>query len=93
MEEAIEEGRHGRGVAEQLPPVVHGTIRREQRGRPFVAAHDELEEVLGGGVGEPAHAEVIDDEERHGGQLGEVCLAGVGEGGLGEFLEQDVASR
>ena len=32
----------------------------------LVAAHDELEQVLGGGGGQLAHAEVVDDEQRHG---------------------------
>ena len=34
--------------------------------------------------------EVVDDEQGHAGQLGQVGLAGVGEGGLGELLEEGV---
>jgi hypothetical protein len=37
-----------------------------------------------------AHAEVVDDEERHGGQLGEVCLPRAVEGGVREFFQQRV---
>ena len=90
MEQAVEERGDGRGVAEELPPVLDGTIRGEDRGGPLVAAHDELEEVLGGGVGQLPHAEVVDDEQGDAGQLGEVGLAGVGEGGLGELFEEGV---
>jgi hypothetical protein len=42
--------------AEQLAPVVDRTVRCEQRADALVAAHDELEEVLGGG-GDLPHAE------------------------------------
>ena len=44
MQEAMEERGHRRGVAEQLAPVVHEPIGRQQRRRPFVAAHDQLED-------------------------------------------------
>ena len=37
-----------------------------------------------------AHAEVGDDEQRDGGQLGEIRLARLGERGLGERFEQGV---
>ena len=41
-------------------------------------------------MGQLAHPKVIDDEERNGGQLGEVGLAGLGECGLGQFFKQRV---
>ena len=66
VEQAIEQRGDGGGVAEQLAPVVDGAVRREERGRALVAAHDELEEVFGGGVRQLPHAEVVDDEQRHG---------------------------
>ena len=69
---------------------MYRSIRGEQCGRPLVAAHDELEQVLGGGVGQLAHAEVVDDEQGHAGQLGQIVLAGVGERGLGELFEEGV---
>src|SRR4029453_13852034 len=40
VEQAIEEGGDGRGVAEQFPPVLDGTVRGDERRRSFVAAHD-----------------------------------------------------
>ena len=63
MEQAIEQRRDGGGVAEQLPPVFDRSVRGEDRGGPLVAAHDQLEQVLGRGVGQLAHAEVVDDEQ------------------------------
>ena len=66
MEQPIEQRGDGGGVAEQLAPVVDGSIRSEQCRRPLVAAHDDLQEILGGGVRQFAHAEVVDDEQRHG---------------------------
>ena len=58
-----------------------------------MAAHNQLEQVLGGGLEQLAHAEVVDDEQVRAGQLGEVVLAGVGERRLGEFFEEGVRSR
>jgi len=37
-----------------------------------------------------AHAEVVDDQQRHRRKLGEVVLAGAGKRGLGEFFEERV---
>ena len=90
MEQAVEQCGDGGGVTEELPPVVDRTIRGKHRGGPFVAAHAQLEQVLGGGMRQLAHAEVIDDEQRHAGQLGQIGLAGVGERCLGEFFEEGV---
>ena len=56
----------------------------------FVAAHDELQQILGGGVRQLAHAEVVDDQQRDGGEIGEVLLAGAVERGVGDLLEQRV---
>ena len=39
-----------------------------------VSTHDQLDQVLGGGAGELAHAEVGDDEQRDSGQVGEERL-------------------
>ena len=36
------------------------------------------------------HAEVVDDQERHRGELREILLAGADERRLGEFFEQRV---
>jgi len=62
MEKPIEQCGDGRGVAEQLAPIIDRSIRGQQRRGAFIASHDQLEQVFGGGVGELAHAEVVDDE-------------------------------
>src|SRR6266542_2105362 len=74
MEQPIEQRGDGGGVAEELAPVFHGTIRRDERGRFFVATHDDLEEILGRGVRQLAHGEIVDQEERDGGELRQVWL-------------------
>ncbi len=74
VEEAVEERADRGDVAEQLPPVLHGAIRGQQSAHPFVPPHDQLEEILGGGGGEPAHGEIVEDEE---GDLGCVRKAGL----------------
>jgi hypothetical protein len=58
MEETIEHSGDRSSVAKKLPPVLHR--------RRFVTAHYDLQEILGGSQWELAHAEIIDDEQRHG---------------------------
>ena len=90
MQEPVEQRGNGGAVAEELAPLVDRAVGGEHRGGPLVTAHDQLEQVLGGGVGQLAHAEVVDDEQVRAGQLGEVFLAGLGERRLGEFFEEGV---
>ena len=56
----------------------------------LVAAHDQLEPVLGGSVRQLAHAEVVDDEQGHAGHFGHVVRVGVGERGLCELFKEGV---
>ena len=42
VQEAVEEGGDRGGIAEQLAPVLHGAVRGQDRGRPLVAAHDDI---------------------------------------------------
>ena len=90
VEEAIEERADGGDIAEELAPVLDRPVRAEQRADPLVAALDELEEVLGRGGRELPHAQVIDDEEGDGRELGHPLAARAGERGIGELLEQPV---
>ena len=90
MQEPVEQRGDRGGVPEELSPLVDRPVGGEHRGGPLVAAHDQFEQVLGGGVGQLAHAEVVDDEQVRAGQLGEVVLAGLGERCLGEFFEEGV---
>src|SRR2546428_1325282 len=90
VEEAIEERADGGDIAEELAPVLDRPVRAEQGADPLVAALDELEEVLGRGGREFPHAQVIDDEEGDGRELGHPLAAGAGERGVGELLEESV---
>jgi hypothetical protein len=65
MQQAIEECGDGCGISEKLAPIIDRAIRCQQRRGPFVAAHDQLEEVFGGGVRRLAHPDVIDDQQWH----------------------------
>ena len=75
VEQAIEHRGDRGGVAEQPSPVVDGPVRGEQRARPLVAAHDQLEQIFGRAGRKLAHAEVVENEQRHARQFGEVVLA------------------
>ena len=88
VQQAVEQRGDGRGIAQQLPPVVDGSVRREQGRGPLVAAHDQLQEVFGRGVRQLAHPEVVDDEERDGAQRSEEGLARAVERGLGDLLNE-----
>ena len=88
MEQSIEECGDCGGVAEELAPIVDGPIRREDRRGAFVAAHDQLEQIFGSGVRELAHAEVVHDEQRDGGEVSEVLLARAVEGSVGELFDE-----
>lgn len=90
VQEAIEQRGDGGGVAQQLAPVVDGSVRRQERGRPLIAAHDDFEQIFGRGVRQFAHAEIIDDEQRDRGQLGQEILARALERRVGDLLEQDM---
>lgn len=90
MQQAVEERGHRGGVAEQFAPVIDGSVRRQDRRRAFVAAHDELQQILASGVRQFPHAEIIDDEERDRPDVGEVRFAGAGDRGVGELLKQRV---
>jgi len=62
MQQPVEHRTNCGNIAEQLAPVLHGTIGCQQRAKAFIAAHDDFQQILGGGVWEFAHAEVVDDE-------------------------------
>jgi hypothetical protein len=62
MQQPIEHCADCCDIAEQLAPVLNRTIGSQQGAETFVAAHNDFQQVLGGGVWEFAHAEVIDDQ-------------------------------
>ena len=90
MEEAIEHGTDGGDIAEQLAPIFHRAIGSEQSAGALVAAHDDLQQVLGGGMWKFAHAEVIENEEGDSSDGFHVGFSGAVDDGFGEFLQQHV---
>jgi hypothetical protein len=48
LQEAVQDGRGGRDVAEELGPVLSGAVGGDDGGEPLVAAHDDVEQILGG---------------------------------------------
>ena len=63
MEQPVEHGAHCRNVGQQLAPVIHRTVRSQQRTGAFVTAHHDLQQILGGGLRQLAHAEIVDDQQ------------------------------
>ena len=74
----------------QRTPVLDWTVRREDGAGPLIAAHDDLEQVLGGVRRELAHTEIVDDEQGHRGELVHVLLASLVEDGVHELFDEDV---
>ena len=90
MQQAIEHGADSGNIAEKFTPVINWALGCEQRAEAFVAAHDDFQQIFGGGVREFAHTEVVDDEQRHGGDRFHVLFAAAVGDGVGQFIEQDV---
>lgn len=59
---------NGGRVAQQFAPLFHRAVRGHHRAGPLVASHHDFQEFFGRGQRQPAHAGVIDDEQRHGEQ-------------------------
>ena len=49
MEQPVEHGADRGDIAEQLAPVFDRTVRREQCTGALIAAHHDLQQILGGG--------------------------------------------
>jgi hypothetical protein len=60
VEQPVQHGAHGGGIAQQLAPVLDRAVRSQQHTGPLVAAHDDLQEILGRGLRQLAHAELVD---------------------------------
>src|SRR6516165_10189436 len=46
VQEAVQHGSDGRGVAEQLSPVIDWPVGSHQRAGAFVTAHDDLQQLF-----------------------------------------------
>jgi hypothetical protein len=56
----------------------------------LIAAHHDLQQILGGGHRQLAHAEIVDDEQRHRSQQFHVLFAGSIDGRFRQVIEQFV---
>src|SRR6476660_3336832 len=90
MEEPVEHRRNCGRIAEQLAPVFDGPVRCQQRAGAFVTAHDDFEEFFGGGWREFTHAEVVDDQQRDGGEQFHAFLSRAIQSSFCNFGEQCV---
>jgi hypothetical protein len=61
VQQAIEHGGDSGAVAEQLAPVFHWSVRCEQGAGALVTAHDDLQQFLGSGERQLAHADRVAD--------------------------------
>jgi hypothetical protein len=73
-----------------LPQSSTWAVRRDERRRPLIPAHDDLEEIIGRGLRQFPHRQVIDDEQGDRRDVGEVGLAGAAERSVGQFVEEDM---
>src|SRR5271169_6370189 len=85
-EESIEDRGRGGDIAEEGTPVLCWSVRSHDGRSVFVAAHEDLEEVLGGAWAKLLHAEVLDDQDIDRGELLDEVLALPQGLGLDEIL-------
>jgi len=90
VEQAVEHCGNRGNIAEQLAPVVYWTIGSQQGTGTLVSTHDDLKEILGGGVGQLAHSKVVNDEEGSGCERLHKFFASVLDDGVGEVFEEHV---
>ena len=66
VKQTIEHGADGGNIAEQFAPVFDRPIGSQQSADTLVASHDNLQQILGGGVRQLAHPEIVDDQQEIG---------------------------
>ena len=87
-QEAVEDRGGRRHVAQEHAPVLRGPVGGDQRGRRFVAADEDFEEIFGGGRAEFLHPEVFEDEEIDLRELPHEVAARAGRVGLREVRDE-----
>jgi hypothetical protein len=88
--QAIQRGRSEQLVrGEGLFPFVEVEVTGDNCCRPLVALGDEIVEILVGGRAKGLQAKVMDDQERHAGERGELAL--VVTGGAGGVMSRLVS--
>ena len=66
MQKAIEHCAHSRHIAKQFAPVFDRSVGSEQRAAALITSHDDLQQVLGCGVRQLAHSEIVEYEQWNG---------------------------
>ncbi len=89
VQQAIEHCADCGHIAKKLAPVFHGSIRGQQRAEPFVAAHDDFQQILGSSVGQFAHAEIIENKQGNSAYRLHVVFACAFGRGIGQFVKQN----
>lgn len=90
MQQAVEHRGHSGAIAQKFSPVVYWSVGSDQRTRPLITAHDDLQQFFGGGQRQLAHPQVIDDQQRNRGQQFHELLAFAIERGVGQLFQQCV---
>ena len=90
VQQPIEHCADSGHIAEKLAPVLDWAVGCEQSAEAFVAAHDDFQQILGGGVREFAHTEVVDDKQRHSRHRFHILFARAAGDCVGHFIKQDV---
>src|SRR5712664_377160 len=88
VKKPIEHRGHCRGIAKKLPPILDRAIRSDERARPLVPTHDELEQVFRCRRGKLPHPQVIDDEQLRLSQLFDEDFPITADSSVSQVLEQ-----
>src|ERR1700744_2126920 len=88
MEEPIEDGADSSDITEQFAPVLNRAVGCEQCAEAFVAAHDDLQQILGGGMRKLAHTEIVNDKQWDSGYRFHIFLASAFGNSVGQLVEQ-----
>jgi hypothetical protein len=63
VKEPVENGGGGGHIADELTPILEGAVGGHEGGAVFVAAHDDLQQVLTGVLGQLLQSHIVDDEQ------------------------------
>jgi len=85
----VEHGADGSDIAQKFTQSSTGHLEVSRVTEALVAAHDDFQQILGGGTGAFAHAEVV-DEQRHSDHRFHILFARAARDLVGQFIQQDV---
>ena len=85
--QSVQDRGDGGAFTHQLPPVVNGPIRGQQRAGQLMAPHDDFQRFLVRGWRQLAHPEVVNDQEGDCRQILHKGLMCAIDGGFGNVVE------